>query len=490
MSKRVLLILGLLAVLLLSGAALAQDDVLPDLGGQEITVAVENAYPPFNLLDEDGNGVGWDYDAVNEICARINCVPVYVETAWDGMILAVSNGEFDVAGDGITITEERDQVIDFSIGYMSTDQTLMVQLGDARYPTVEDFIADEEALLGTQVGTTNYETAVGLLDEARIVAYDTFGVAVQALIDGQVDAVIIDNTAGQGYTGVNADQVQLIDDVIQSDLLGFAFPEGSELSTAFNAALESMIADRTLEIINAKWFPQQLPNLQGQEITVAVENAYPPFNLLDEDGNGVGWDYDAVNEICARINCVPVYVETAWDGMILAVSNGEFDVAGDGITITEERDQVIDFSIGYMSTDQTLMVQLGDARYPTVEDFIADEEALLGTQVGTTNYETAVGLLDEARIVAYDTFGVAVQALIDGQVDAVIIDNTAGQGYTGVNADQVQLIDDVIQSDLLGFAFPEGSALVDAFNKAIISMVNDGTLVAINATWFPPAGAE
>src|SRR5690606_11081700 len=125
--------------------------------------------------------------------------------------------------------------------------------------------------------------------------------------------------------------------------LGFAFPKDSELVEAFNLALDSMREDGTLDEFNTKWFADAadeeivLPDLEGRTVTVAVENAYPPFNYLDDDGNPIGWDYDVINEICARLNCVAEYIETSWDGMILAVSNGEYDVAADGITITEER---------------------------------------------------------------------------------------------------------------------------------------------------------
>ncbi|MCL4247431.1 MAG: transporter substrate-binding domain-containing protein [Anaerolineae bacterium] len=484
--------LGLLFVLLaivLPTAAFAQD-ALPDLGGRTVTVAVENAYPPFNMIDEtSGEGVGWDYDTINEICARLNCTPEYIQTSWDSMLLSVANGEFDIAADGITITEERAQSVDFSIGYVAVSQVLLTKIGEARFDTVAEFVANPDLVIGTQIGTTNYNTATQLVDESRIQAFDQFGVAVQALINGDVDAVIIDSTAGQGYVGENADQVVAMNESIQSDELGFAFPKGSDLVEPWNAALQSMMADDTLTLINARWFAPVLPDLGGRTVTVAVENAYPPFNMIDEtSGEGVGWDYDTINEICARLNCTPEYVQTSWDSMLLSVANGEFDVAADGITITEERAQSVDFSMGYISVDQVLLTKIGEDRFSTVQEFVDNPELVIGTQIGTTNYNTATQLVDESRIQAFDQFGVAVQALINGDVDAVIIDSTAGQGYVGENADQVVAMNESIQSDLLGFAFPKGSDLVAGFNAALQSMIQDGTLEKINGTWFAPAG--
>lgn len=230
-------------------------DGLPDLGGREVTVAIENAYLPFNYIRLDnGQAEGWDYDTLAEICKRLNCKPVFQEIAWDNMIAAVADGQFDVAADGITITDERALVVDFSQGYIAVDQRIMVRLDETRFVKVDDFKGSADAKLGTQKGTTNYDEAVKLVGESRVVALDTFGDAVQALIQGDVDGVVIDSTAGQGYVGVNDDKIKMIDGTLVGQELGFVFPKGSALVEPFNAALTAMKGDGTLETINAKWF--------------------------------------------------------------------------------------------------------------------------------------------------------------------------------------------------------------------------------------------
>ena len=486
--RRFVFVVMLLALFMPFGNTFAQGE-LPDLGGRAVTIAVENAYPPFNFLDDDGEAVGWDYDTVNEICVRLNCTPEYIETSWEGMIVAVSNDEFDVAADGITITEERAEIVDFSQGYAQIVQRLMTRLGEDRFSSVQNFV-DGDYTVGVQLATTNFLTAQELVGDDRIVGFSDFGAAVQALIANDVDAVIIDDVAGQGYVGENDDQIELLNDVIASDEeLGFIFPLDSELVDAFNVALQSMVADGTLNTINAEWGfgpyagTGLLPDLGGLTVTVAVENAYPPFNFLDDDGEAVGWDYDTVNEICVRLNCTPEYIETSWEGMIVAVSNDEFDIAADGITITEERAEIVDFSIGYAQIVQRLMTRLGEDRFATVEDF-ADGDFTVGVQLATTNFLTAQELLGDDRIVGFSDFGAAVQALIAGDVDAVIIDDVAGQGYVGENDDQIELLNDAISSDeALGFIFAPDSGLVEPFNAAIRSMATDGTLNDINADW-------
>ncbi len=228
-------------------------------------------------------------------------------------------------------------------------------------------------------------------------------------------------------------------------------------------------------------------DLDGREVTIAIENAYLPFNYVDAvTGEPGGWDYAAWDEICRRIGCTPVYVEAAWEGMIVAVSDGQFDAAADGITITEDRAEIVDFSIGYVAIEQRLLVRADETRFDSIEDIVADESLNLGTQTGTTNYETAATYLPEDRIQAFEQFPFAVQALLSGDIDAVIIDETAGLGYLGENKEDLKLVGPSMSSDNLGFIFPLGSDLVEPVNDAIRSMIDDGFLAKINLEFFGP----
>lgn len=233
--------------------------------------------------------------------------------------------------------------------------------------------------------------------------------------------------------------------------------------------------------------PIELPDLDGRVITVAVENVYPPFNFLDENDEGMGWDYDVMAEICERLNCVAELVETSWDAMIVSVSLGELDMAANGITITEERKELVAFSDGYVTLTQVFLVRADDDRFSTVEEFIADENLLIGVNPATTNYETAVDLLgdeDSPRLLALDQ-DVAVQALLAGDLDAVIVDGFVGQRYTTLYPDDLKLLDEELTApEELGFIFPLDSDLVEPINLALASMRQDGTLDELNLYWF------
>jgi len=206
------------------------EDAIVDLECREVTFAVENAYLPFNYIEIATNqAAGWDYEIFPMICELLHCTPVFVETVWETMIQQVQEGQFDMAGDGITINDERDENGDFSIGYVQTVMRLLTNKGEDRFSSIEEFAANPELIMGTQINTTNYETAIQYLPEERVQAFDTFPFANAALLAGDIDAVIMDEVIGLGYQGENADLLELVGDPITSDELGFYFPEGSEL---------------------------------------------------------------------------------------------------------------------------------------------------------------------------------------------------------------------------------------------------------------------
>ncbi len=225
-----------------------------DLGGKTVTIAVENQYPPFNYINKDtGKAEGWDYTTWRALCKIANCKPVFKEAGFEGMIQAVSDGQFDAAADGITITPERAKVVDFSDGYIKVEQRLMVKKGEDRFATLEEF-KQGDYKVGTQTGTTNLQTAQKEYGDSRVKAFETFPFAVQALLNGDVDAVIIDDTAGQGYVGADKESLELLPGSITSDELGFIYPKGSDLVAPINAALAKMKADGSLEAISDRYF--------------------------------------------------------------------------------------------------------------------------------------------------------------------------------------------------------------------------------------------
>lgn len=249
---------ALLAVGLTTGAQAASH--LMDLNGRTIVAVTENAYTPLNFADPaTGKGIGWEYDAMEEIAKRLNAKIDWQLASWDVMIQAVKDGQFEVGMDGITITEEREEQIDFSDAYMVSQQFMLVRADETRISAPSDFGTDETLLIGAQAGTTNFYVAVyevldGDESNPRIKLFETFGSSVQALKTGDIDMVLMDGTSANGYMGANPGAFQIVGDALGTEEFGFILTPGSDLRGPINAALADMKADGTLEALNQKWF--------------------------------------------------------------------------------------------------------------------------------------------------------------------------------------------------------------------------------------------
>ena len=252
-------------LLVFAAAALAAGlahaaDALPDLKGRTVVAVTGNDYTPLNFADPDtGKGIGWEYDAVNEIGKRLNAKIDWKVGEWKTMIEAIRQGVYDVGMDGISINDERKGQVDFSDPYMKSQQFLLVRADESRFADAKSLGAGD-FLIGAQTGTTNFYTALDVTGTSedkpspRIKLFETFGATVQALKTGDVDAVFMDNASAAGYMGASPNSFKIVGDPIGNDEFGFIFKQGSDLVAPFNAAIKSMKDDGTLDALNKKWF--------------------------------------------------------------------------------------------------------------------------------------------------------------------------------------------------------------------------------------------
>jgi len=233
----------------------------------------------------------------------------------------------------------------------------------------------------------------------------------------------------------------------------------------------------------------EMPDLQGREVTVVTENAYPPLQFLDADGKAIGWEYDAMADIAKRLNMAVKYENSSWDAMIPAVSEGQYDVGMTGITIRDDRKEKVDFSDPYMRSEMVMLVRGDEARFTDANSFGANPDLLMAAQPGTTPFYVGVyDVLDgneaNPRIKLMETFGATVEALKSGDVDLVLTDGTAGKGYVDASNGALKIIGERLGTEDFGFIFPKGSDLVAPINAAIAAMKADGTIEALNKKWF------
>ena len=253
------------ALLALFVTASAQAQSLPDLGGRMVTVVTENAYFPLQFIDpKTGKPVGWEYDAMAALSQKLNFKVEYRTTAWDAMIQAVSDKQYDMGMTGITIKDERKAKVDFSDPYMLSEIFMLVRADESRFSEPKAFAANEKLLVGAQAGTSPFYVAVyNVLDgneaNPRIKLFETFAASVAALQSGDVDLVLTDSAGGNALVKASGGKLKLVGEPLQAEEFGFIFPKGSDLVAPINAGIAALKADGTFDAIIQKWFVDYKP---------------------------------------------------------------------------------------------------------------------------------------------------------------------------------------------------------------------------------------
>lgn len=252
----------LVVMLLLASCAKSQNINEQSLSQTPIRAVTENAYPPLNFADAEGKGIGLEYELTNKIAQVLGRSVDWNLASWDVMIQSIRQNMYDVGMDGIAVTPERQEQVDFSVPFLTIRQVMLVRSNENRFTDVKQFLSNPTLKIGAQTGTTNFYVAVDLLGTTpdnpgpRIVLFEHFGSSVQALLSGDVDMVILDEVSSQGYARSTGGRVKSLPESLSEEEIAFIFPKGSPLVAEFNSAIESFRADGTLDRMANYWFTQ------------------------------------------------------------------------------------------------------------------------------------------------------------------------------------------------------------------------------------------
>ena len=222
------------------------------------------------------------------------------------------------------------------------------------------------------------------------------------------------------------------------------------------------------------------------KLIMSTNAQFPPYEMVaDGEGfNGTGFegiDIEIASAIADKLGLELVIDDMEFDSALLAVQNNAADVTLAGLSYSEDRDQVMDFSDSYATGIQSVIVKEGSE---VTMDNLGDY--MIGTQRGTTGYLYASdtpenGGYGEDHVIGYDNGATAVQELINGTIDAVIIDNAPAQEYVSANADAgLTILDGAWVEEQYCAAVDEGNeALLNAINTALNELIEDGTVQTI-----------
>ncbi len=230
--------------------------------------------------------------------------------------------------------------------------------------------------------------------------------------------------------------------------------------------------------------PEDIPTKETGVLIVGAEFPSPPF-LIPPRENPTGFEVDIADEIAERLGGLEVrWLEIPWTS-IFAPGPKRFDMNINETTITEERDQVIDFSEPYFEANQSLLVHTGtDAENATTLDAV--KGLRLGAQAQTTGLQyIREQIQPEQEALVFPTTVAANQALLNRQIDAFVIDVPIAAGLVQEAPDDLVIVGQFITEEQWGIVFEDGSELVPHVNEALQAMKDDGTLADLQEEWLP-----
>ena len=236
---------------------------------------------------------------------------------------------------------------------------------------------------------------------------------------------------------------------------------------ATTAAAETTAAETTAAA-------SELKTVEAGKLIMSTNAAFPPYEMVADDGSFEGIDVEVAGAIAGKLGLELVVDDMDFDAALLAVQQNKSDIVMAGVTVTEDRQLIMNFSDSYATGVQVVIVKEGS-------DVTLDNlgEKMIGTQRGTTGYIYTSGDYGDDHVTAYDNGASAVQALLNGQVDCVVIDSAPAEAFVAANAGLTILDTEYVTENYAIGVNKDNTALLDAINQALAELTADGTVQAI-----------
>lgn len=218
---------------------------------ETLVMATNAEFPPYEYHEGDAI-VGIDAEIAQLIADKLGMELKIEDVAFDSIIPGVQAGKYDMGMAGMTVTDERLETVNFSTSYAKGVQAVIVK-EDSAIKSVDDIKADGSMKIGVQTSTTGDIYASDDYGEENVVKYDNGALAVQALVSGKVDCVIIDNEPAKSYVAANEGLVVLDTAYVEEDYAICFAKENTELQEKVNTALEELIADGSVQKVIDKY---------------------------------------------------------------------------------------------------------------------------------------------------------------------------------------------------------------------------------------------
>ena len=219
----------------------------------------------------------------------------------------------------------------------------------------------------------------------------------------------------------------------------------------------------------------ELTTVEAGKLIMATNAAFPPYEMTTDAGDFEGLDVEIAGAIAEKLGLELQIDDMDFDAALLSVQQGKADIVMAGVSVTEDRLLVMDFSDSYATGIQSIIVP-EDSDIASADDLAGH---MIGCQRGTTGYIYCSDDFGDESVTAYDNGLTAVQALVNGQVDCVVIDNAPAQEFVAANPG-LKILDTSYVEEEYAIGMGKGNtAMLEAVNGALADLQADGTIQAI-----------
>jgi polar amino acid transport system substrate-binding protein len=509
----------------------AEEDFLDQvLAAGKLLVSTDPNYAPQSFLNEDGELDGFDVDTAKEVAKRLGVEVEFVTPDWDMITGGNWSERWDLSIGSMTPTEARSEVLWFTDAYYYVPASFAVHKDNTDIASVEDFAGKAvglgtattyESWLDGELAIMGGEISYDAPSDIEATPYTTDAEAIQdlALGDGvRLDGVIsaqptiqtaIDSGVPLKYVGTPPFYEPL------SFALDKSRGPSDKMLAKLNEIVAEMHADGTLAELSMEWYgidyatvvaPEEaaapapaecaVENLalyEAGKLTVATgEPVYPPWMMDDDPSNGEGFESAAVYALASEMGFAAEdvqWVRTSFDEAISPVEK-PYDYILQQYSITEEREEVVDFSLPYYQVQRAL-VALDGSPAATAKTLADLAEVRFGAMVGTTDLEYIEQVIGATDVAVYNAEVDVISAMAADQIDATVIGLPTAFFITAVQLDN-GVVAGVLPGEGggegFGLLFTEGSELVPCVNNAIQTLTDNGTLDALAEQWLQSGG--
>ena len=262
--------------------------------------------------------------------------------------------------------------------------------------------------------------------------------------------------------------------MVMSMFAGCGSSTDTKTTTAATEAPATTAEATAAETTAAATAASELKTVEAGKLIMSTNAAFPPYEMVADDGSFEGIDVEVAGAIAGKLGLELVVDDMDFDAALLAVQQNKSDIVMAGVTVTEDRQLIMNFSDSYATGVQVVIVKEGS-------DVTLDNlgEKMIGTQRGTTGYIYTSGDYGDDHVTAYDNGASAVQALLNGQVDCVVIDSAPAEAFVAANAGLTILDTEYVTENYAIGVNKDNTALLDAINQALAELTADGTVQAI-----------